>query len=119
MSALNVVKQKDRVVLITDGAVYDVNTGVIRGFPTKAVAVPSWPGVVAVQGTPLACPLFAHHLSRFQSWDSMVAEAEDNIRAIHEEVRAMCRQGADEPIILAGWSERRNQSEAYTESLKL
>jgi len=35
MSSLNVVKQRDRVVLITDGAVYDMSTGIVQGFPAK------------------------------------------------------------------------------------
>jgi hypothetical protein len=39
MSAINVVRQRDRVVLVTDGAVWDVNAGIVVGFPTKAAAI--------------------------------------------------------------------------------
>jgi hypothetical protein len=72
MSAINVIRQRDRVVLVTDGAVWDVNTGIVVGFPTKAAAIPSWPGVLATRGAPAATPLFAHFLSnRFQSFDAI------------------------------------------------
>jgi hypothetical protein len=32
MSALNIIKQRDRVVLVTDGAVWDVNAGVVHSL---------------------------------------------------------------------------------------
>jgi hypothetical protein len=35
MSALNVVLQRDRVVLVTDGAAWDQHTGIVQGFPNK------------------------------------------------------------------------------------
>jgi hypothetical protein len=71
MSAINVIRQRDRVVLVTDGAVWDVNAGIV--VPTKAAAIPSWPGVLATRGAPAATPLFAHLLSfRFQSFDATV-----------------------------------------------
>jgi hypothetical protein len=50
MSATNVIKQRDRVVLVTDAAAFDGNTGIIVGFPTKAAAILSWPGVLATRG---------------------------------------------------------------------
>jgi hypothetical protein len=62
MSALNIIKQRDRVVLVTDGAAWDVNTGILRGFPTKQATLPSLPAVFATRGTPLATPVFAHLL---------------------------------------------------------
>jgi len=36
MSAINAIRQRDRVVLVTDGAVWHVNAGIVVGFPTKA-----------------------------------------------------------------------------------
>jgi hypothetical protein len=63
MSAINVIRQRDRVVLVTDGAAWDVNAGIVVGFPTKAAAIPSWPGALATRGAPAATPLFAHFLS--------------------------------------------------------
>jgi hypothetical protein len=30
MSAINVIRQRDRVVLVTDGAAWDVNAGIVR-----------------------------------------------------------------------------------------
>ena len=69
MSALNVIRQRDRVVLVTDGAVWDVNAGIILGFPAKQVTLPSLPAVFATRGAPLATPVFAFLLGyRFQSF---------------------------------------------------
>jgi hypothetical protein len=35
MSAINVIRQRDRVVLFTDGAVWDGNAGIVVGFPNQ------------------------------------------------------------------------------------
>jgi hypothetical protein len=116
MSALNVVKQRDRVVLVTDGACWDVNTGLLRGFPTKVATLPALPAVFATRGNPLATPIWGHLLSnRFQSFDAMVAGIEDAIPDIHRQVKLMCRnQGdTDSPIVIAGWSHERQRPEAY------
>src|SRR5262245_35068723 len=77
MSALNVVKQKDRIVVVTDGLTYDGNTGVVRGFQSKQATLPSLPCVIATQGAPLATPLFAHFVGcHFSSFDDLVAGIE-------------------------------------------
>jgi hypothetical protein len=113
MSALNVIRQRDRVTVITDGAVWDVNTGVLQGFPAKQATLPSMPAVLATRGAPLATPVFAQLLScRFSDFDSMVAGIEDVIPKIHAQVKLMCRNGADEPIIFCGYSTARNRPAA-------
>jgi hypothetical protein len=103
MSAINVVKQRDRVVLATDGGAYKMDSGVLFGFPAKQATVPSWPGVVATRGAVLCTPVFAHLLSfRFDSFDAMVAGIEDAIADIHARVKATCgNEGADEPLVIA------------------
>ena len=59
MSALNVVRQKNRVILVTDGAVWDVSTGILDGFPAKQATLPSLPAVLATRGAPLRAYLGA------------------------------------------------------------
>jgi hypothetical protein len=114
MSALNVVKQRDRVVLVTDGAVWDVNAGVLQGFPAKQATMPSLPAVFATRGAPLATPVFAHLLGlRFQSFDAMIVGIENELPDIHARVRLLCRGNVNEPIVIAGWSRERNRPEAY------
>jgi len=104
MSSLNVVKQRDRVVLITDGAVYDMSTGIVQGFPAKQATLPSLPAVLATRGAPLATPIYAHLLGlRFQSFDAMIAGIENDLPDIHARVRLLCRGNVDEPIFIAGW----------------
>jgi hypothetical protein len=41
MSALNIVKQRDRLVLVTDGAVWDVNKGSRSRLTSNGCANPS------------------------------------------------------------------------------
>jgi hypothetical protein len=87
MSSLNLIRQRNRVIVATDGAVYDTNTGVVLGFPAKQSTLPSLPAVFATRGSPLATPTYAHLLGfRFQSFDKLVAEIEDEIANIHAEV---------------------------------
>src|SRR5262249_29358687 len=51
---------------------------------------------------------------RFSSFDDMVAGIEDEIRDIHAQVKATCRNGyTDGLMAVAGWSHGRNRPEAY------
>ena len=114
MSALNVVVQGDRVVLVTDGAVYDMSTGVVQGFPAKQIALPSLPAVLATRGAPLATPVFAHLLGlRFQSFDAMITSIENELPDVHAQVGLLCRGNVNEPIFIVGWSRARGRPEAY------
>jgi len=54
MSALNVIVQRDRVVVVTDAAAYDANSGIVMGFGVKQAAIASWPGALATRGAALA-----------------------------------------------------------------
>lgn len=114
MSAINVIRQRDRVVLVTDGAVWDVNAGIIRGFPAKQATLPSLPAVFATRGAPLATPVFAFLLDyRFRSFDALIAGIEAAIPDIHAQVKLTCRGDTDSPLVIAGWSHDRNRPEAY------
>ena len=73
MSALNVVKQRDRVILSTDGAVYDMNTGVVQGFPAKQITLPSLPAMLAYTASNGARIIIVETASRFAR-DLMVQE---------------------------------------------
>src|SRR5262245_24795525 len=114
MSALNIVKQRDRVVVVTDGAAYDSESGVVGAFPTKTIAVPSWPGAVICRGDPLAAPLFAYFLGfRFSYFDSLVSGILKVLPEIRDDVRRVDGNTADQTVIVAGWSRDRDRPEAY------
>ena len=105
MSALNVIKQRDRVILSTDGAVYDMNTGVVQGFPAKQITLPSLPAVLATRGAPLATPVYGHLLGcSFQSFDELIASIENELPGVHARIKFLCRGNVNEPIFIAGWS---------------
>jgi hypothetical protein len=50
MSALNTIKFPGAVVVITDAASFNVDTGVLISLGVKQSAIASWPGVVATRG---------------------------------------------------------------------
>jgi hypothetical protein len=105
MSALNVIRQRDRVVLVTDGAVYDTSTGVVQGFPAKQITLPSLPAVLATRGAPLATPVYGHLLGcRFQSFDELIASIENELPGVHARIKFLCRGNVNEPIFIAWWS---------------
>jgi len=77
--------RRDGVIVVTDAAAFNVNTGIVVGFPTKAAAIPSWPGALANRGAPAATPLFApeqsfsilrrHFAAQFDSFIPLDREA--------------------------------------------
>jgi hypothetical protein len=120
MSALNIICQRDRVIMVTDGACWDVNTGIVSGYPCKQATMPVLPAVLATRGSPLATPILAHLLgNKFQTFDALVTGIEGMICGVHKELKSWCRDhgDTDEPVVIAGWSRDRNRPEAYMLSM--
>src|SRR5262245_18497962 len=120
MSALNVVKLRDRVIVVTDAASYSADSGIVMGFGVKQATLPHLPAVIGVRGAPLAVAQYAHFLGfRVQSFDALVAGIEAALPDVTRQVQRLCaahdgRRGVDEPIDIAGWSRARNRPESYT-----
>lgn len=117
MTAINIVKQRNRVHLVTDAAYWGPD-GRIGCFGAKMFPLPNLPAVIATRG-PLTAPFeFGLRFSvAFTSFDDMVDRIEDELPDIYE---ACLQQFAEElgamanvDLILAGWSAARNRPEAY------
>lgn len=115
MTAINVVRQRDRVHVVTDGAGY-LGDGTVLSFVTKAFAVPHWPGVVATRGPALATgTIGAYASSIFGSFDAAISGIEAALPRIMIEVGPVLAQAVQTQIdvVLAGWSAARSRPESY------
>jgi hypothetical protein len=112
MTATNVLclKQRREVRLTTDGAVYDMPSGIVRGIGTKVFPIAHWPGVVTGRGTSIAVVVLGQELSwRFDTFDDAVEGAESLLPGLVENYRI---RGAVE-LVIAGWSTRAQEPQAY------
>lgn len=115
MTAINMIRQRRRAVILTDGAGYDAN-GVVRAFYQKAIAIPHLRAAVAVRGSANAVGVLAAAFgARFTTFDDLVANGGAVAQSVYDEFFAMfTNYGETEiEIHLAGWSEARNRPETY------
>lgn len=116
MTAINIVKQRDRVHVITDAAYWRAD-GTVICFGPKMFPLPNLPAVIATRGPTTALFEFGLRFSEFKSFDDMVDRIEDVLPGIYD----TCLQQFGEQLgamvnvdlILAGWSAARNKPEAY------
>jgi hypothetical protein len=114
MTAINVLRLHDRVVLATDGASYDPDDGTVLAFINKAWPVAHWPGVVTCRGDSLAGPLLAFVLGNtFGSFDAFVAGIEGRAEDIHDRVAPYLDTVTDVDLVAAGWSADRQRPESF------
>ncbi|MDF2600092.1 MAG: hypothetical protein K0Q54_2915, partial [Methylobacterium brachiatum] len=116
MTAINTILQHDRVTVITDTAFYD-GGGYVQGFAAKAIAIPHWPGVVAMRGPAFVFALLAAKVSlRFANLDAFADQAEAFLAEFCEEHDEML-QGQDGvpgiQVTAAGYSPTRRSCRAF------
>lgn len=115
MTAINMICQRRRAFILTDGAGYDVN-GVIRGFYSKTVTLPHLRAAVAVRGSIFGPALFATEWgARFTSFDDLVKGGGAVAEEVYDRMFTLLTAGGhvEIEIFLAGWSESRNRPETY------
>jgi len=111
MTAAIVAKQRDRIHIATDAAIYRQGEGVVA-FGSKVTTVPHWPGCITGAGNAAAGPLFAPALGRlFSTWDLMIDGWTNAIQEIQNLAGAFELSHAT--IIMAGISEKRGP-ESFT-----
>ena len=117
MTVINIVVQPSRQMahLLTDGISYD-NDGVVQNFCQKCIAIPHLNMAVASMGARCATRIFADKIAgEFLSFDHAVASADTALPEIYDDHLEVFEQAtfADIELYLMGWSEKRNQPEAY------
>ncbi|MGH6924588.1 MAG: hypothetical protein ACRED5_12690 [Propylenella sp.] len=83
----------------------------------KIVALPHLNAAISSRGPKLFLPLIADHLgSRHARFDDLVEKLREEIQVLtllYSHVFQLCAHGADFDLVLAGWSEARQQPESY------
>lgn len=117
MTAINTILQRDRVTVVTDTAFYDAG-GYVGGFAAKAIALPHWPGIIAMRG-----PIFVHALLAskvgfyFESIDAFAEDAESWLAEFCEAHSGMLASSGVAPCIqvtAAGYSPARGTCRAFS-----
>jgi hypothetical protein len=115
MTAINMLRKRGCAIMMTDSAGYD-QSGVVRCFYQKAIAIPHLRAAVAVRGSANAVALIAAAFgSRFSTFDDLVRGGGAVAEAVYDQFfSAMTQCGETElEIYLAGWSEGRERPETY------
>ncbi|MGV1783403.1 MULTISPECIES: hypothetical protein [Agrobacterium] len=113
MSAIAAVIQPDAVHILSDGAFYDPETGIVTGLGCKVRKIPNVPAVYSSRGASIAFPIFESicETSQFRKFDEVVAVLPALLNLHDSYMKLFGKEGSE--IVVAGWSESRNRGEIY------
>lgn len=115
MTAINILKQRDAVHILSDGAMWNAEGCVIANAP-KCFQLPHVNAAVAIRGPALGLPMIAECMSGFNGYDDMKRGAVDALHSAIDSIRAMTQHPdlfGDVQLFVGGWSES-TDSDAYT-----
>jgi len=103
MTAINIIRQKAAVHVLTDGAGYSPD-GTFTFRMQKVFPLAHLKAVIAVRGSPLFGPMFAHHASvRASGFEHLVSLTPAIAREEVDKVPGRFEREFD--LIIAGWSQ--------------
>jgi hypothetical protein len=119
MTAINILRQKNAVHLISDGASYDENQRLVSSGP-KVFALPHINTAIGIRGPTVALPLIAHFVGHAaSSYDGLktniagvLKSAFANMKAVTDLCPAIDR-GMYADVAIIGFSERSGEPDAY------
>jgi len=119
MTAINVIRQRQAVHIISDGAFCDA-TGIICEIGPNAFALPHLPAAMAIRGSSHFMPFLVHRLSReCRSFDDMltrIVPAALEVHASFPMAFGTLGYGSIEPdfdLVAVGWSKNRGAPASY------
>jgi hypothetical protein len=115
MTAINIIRQRYRVSILTDGAGY-TSDGTLQGHLTKCMTIPHLRTAVATRGSGLLTALFAANFGCVaNSFDHLVSIGGAFAEELYDaNFAGICASSETEvEIFIAGWSESNNRPEAY------
>lgn len=111
MTAINAVRLRDRLHVFGDGAYYNAD-GVLGTVMCKAVAIPSYPGVVVGRGHALSTLMLAREFQRrCSTFDELIDQIEDVYPEALENFAPLMGEGALNQVFVGGWSDRLDRME--------
>lgn len=116
MSAVNIMRGTEEILLWTDAASY-LADGTVGSFGGKVIPLPHLNCAMAARAPRLFGPLIADHLGgTFETFDALVEGFAAEVQAatiVHASLFRLCTLGADFELYVAGWSESRQRPESY------
>ena len=119
MAAINVIRQRQAVHILSDGAFCDA-TGIVCEIGPNAFALPHLPAALAIRGSTHFMPFLVHRLSReCRSFDDMLGKIVQVALEVHVSFPmafGTLGYGSIEPdfdIVAVGWSKGRGVPASY------
>ena len=119
MAAINVIRQRQAVHILSDGAFCDA-TGIVCEIGPNAFALPHLPAALAIRGSTHFMPFLVHRLSReCRSFDDMLGKIVPVALEVHTSFPmafGTLGYGSIEPdfdIVAVGWSKSRGVPASY------
>jgi len=119
MAAINVVRQRQAVHILSDGAFCDA-TGIVCEIGPNAFALPHLPAALAIRGSSHFMPFLVHRLSReCRSFDDLLTRIVQAALEVHTSFPmafGTLGYGSIEPdfdIVAVGWSKSRGMPASY------
>jgi hypothetical protein len=119
MAAINVIRQRQAVHILSDGAFCDP-TGIVCEIGPNAFALPHLPAALAIRGSTHFMPFLVHRLSReCRSFDDMLGRIVPVAHEVHVSFPmafGTLGYGSIEPdfdIVAVGWSKSRGVPASY------
>jgi hypothetical protein len=119
MAAINVIRQREAVHIISDGAFCD-NTGIVNEIGPSAFAIPHLPAALAIRGPSHFMPFLVHRLSReCRSFDDLLAKIVRAALEVHTSFPmtfGTLEYGTMQPdfdLVAVGWSKSRKATASY------
>jgi hypothetical protein len=119
MAAINVIRQRQAVHVISDGVFCD-SAGIVCEIGPNAFALPHLPAALAIRGSTHLMPFLVHRLSReCRSLEDLLAKIVRAAREVHLSFPmafGTFEYGAVEPdfdLVIAGWSKSRGVAASY------
>ena len=119
MTAINVIRQRQAVHIVSDGAFCD-DTGTVCEIGPTAFALPHLPAALAIRGASHFMPFLVHRLSReCRSFDDVLTKITRTVREVHLSFPmafGTLGYGTIEPdfdLVTVGWSKTRGAPASY------
>jgi hypothetical protein len=119
MAAINVIRQRQAVHILSDGVFCDA-TGIVCEIGPNAFALPHLPAAMAIRGSSHLMPFLVHRLSReCRSFDDMLVrlvQAAQEVHASFPMAFGTLGYGSLEPdfdLVVVGWSKSNGETASY------